>query len=324
MKIETLSSEIFKEHVYKRLLEFGGLATPGHIEYFKGYYGFDFSDLSFGVIYPGGEVLCLLTRHISDGVSHYSWYGQPVRIICRGQGDKQLRAEQVAQNHLYSLWKDGDIIDFQEPTGEMSFFAKTLLQMGVTPRIFPEQIINITSDLSMLGDMRKVFRQNIKWGERNLNCAILNKDNITEGDFDAFEQFHITVAGRRTRSHSTWRAQMKLVLTGENYLISSYLDNNLVGMSLFAASGERAYYSVGVYDRDLFNYPLSHYPIWRGILHAKNLGCKTFCMGESFYSGVLDSLGRIPSEKECNISYFKRGFGGGIYSFIRFLGNISV
>lgn len=324
MKIVTMYDQDFKNLVRARLFSLGGLSTPGHIEYFKNYYGFNFTDLSFGVIHPNGEVICLLTRHVVDGLTHFGWYGQPAKIICRGTGEKQSQAEQAAQTYLSSLLQDGVFIDFQEPAGEMSFFSKTLLQMGINPRICPEQILRIVDDELMLRDMRKVFRQNIKWGIRNLSCVVLDAESITEDDFLRFEAFHIAVAGRRTRSHSSWLTQLKLVLDGESYLVTSSLNDNLVGMSFFAASGERAYYSVGVYERGLFHHPLSHYPIWCGIRYARDIGCRELSMGESFYPGVVDSSGRITSEKECNISHFKRGFGGGIHTSVRFLGCISV
>lgn len=324
MKIVTTDDQTFKDAVRSRLFSLGGVSTPGHIEYFKNYYGLDFTDLSFGVIHPNGEVICLLTRHMVDGSLHLGWYGQPAKIFCRGIGERQSQAEQVAQAYLNSLLQDSNFIDFQEPAGEMSFFSKTLLQMGIGPRICPEQVIRLADDELMLRDMRKVFRQNINWGIRNLHCVVLDADRITEEDFHRFEAFHIAVAGRRTRSHASWLAQLKLVLDGENYLITSSLNDNLVGMSLFAASGERAYYSVGVYERSLFHHPLSHYPIWCGIRHARDIGCREFSMGESFYPGVVDSSGRLPSEKECNISHFKRGFGGNINTSVRFSGCISV
>jgi len=49
----------------------------------------------------------------------------------------------------------------------------------------------------------------------------------------------------------------------------------------------------------------SHAIIWQAILHAKELGCKTFEMGEQVWTG---------DEKLINISKFKRGFGGECYT----------
>lgn len=324
MKIVTLADPEFTQHVRKRLFMTGGVTTPGHIEYFKSYYEHDFTDLSFGVIHPKGEIICLLTRHLVNGLPHYGWYGQPAKLYCQGDGEEQSQAERVAQAYINTLWQDGSFIDFLESTGEMNFLSKALLQMEVVPRVFPEQVIKMASDALMLSDMRKVFRQNINWGARNLECVVLDADSVTEEDFHRFEEFHIKVSGRRTRSHASWVAQMNLVLSGENYLVTSNLSGSLVGMSLFAASGERAYYSVGVYERSLFHFPLSHYPIWLGIVHARNMGCQEFSMGESVYAGVTDSFGRLPSEKECNISHFKRGFGGDIRAAIRLSGHLSV
>lgn len=322
MKIETLSNKDFERTLRQRLLGYGGLMTPLHIDYFKNYYALDFEDISFGVFYPGGELICLLTRHMSSNSIRYSWYGQPARLLCQGGGEKQRQAELVAQAHLLSLFKNGGTVDFQEVAGEISFIAKVLLQIGISPRVLSEQVIRLTSDDLMLSDMRKVFRQNINWGARNLKCKVIDAYNVTEKDFLDFEEFHVAIAGRQTRSHESWVNQMNLVQAGENFLVVSHLNGNLVGMSLFAASGKRAYYSVGVYDRDLFHFPLSHYPIWLGILRSRDMGCTEFSMGESVYSNVIDSLGKYPAEKECSISHFKRGFGGDIKASLRFYGDL--
>lgn len=323
MKIEKLSNKNFEQVLHQRLLGYGGLMTPGHINYFKNYYNFDFEDLSFGVFYPEGELIFLLTRHMANDLVHYGWYGQSAKIFCPRGGEKRRQAELVAQAHLLSLLQGGGVIDFQEFAGEMSFFSKMLLLMGVSPRVCSEQIIGLTSDTSMLADMRKVFRQNINWGARHLECKVIDAHNVTEKDFLDFEAFHIAIAGRRTRSHESWSAQMSLVQTGENFMVISHLNGNLVGISLFAASGKRAYYSVGVYERSLFHFPLSHYPIWLGILRARDMGCSEFSMGESVYSNVADSIGHLPTEKECNICHFKRGFGGDIKTSLRFYGEFT-
>ncbi|NJI08997.1 hypothetical protein [Aeromonas veronii] len=321
MKIETLSNKDFERTLHQRLLNYGGLMTPLHIEYFKNYHAFDFEDISFGVFYPGGEIICLLTRYMSSNSIRYSWYGQPARLLCQGGGEKKHQAELVAQAHILSLFKNGGGVDFLEVASEMSFIAKVLLSRGVSPRVFSEQVIRLTSDELMLSDMRKVFRQNINWGARNLQCRVIDTHNVTEKDFLDFEEFHVAIAGRRTRSHESWLNQMNLVQAGENFLVVSHLSGELVGMSLFAASGKRAYYSVGVYNRDLFHLPLSHYPVWLGMLRSRDMGCTEFSMGESMYGNVIDSLGKYPTDKESGISHFKRGFGGEIRASLRFYGD---
>ena len=324
MKIVTLSDPLFAQLYRCRLLELGGLSTPGHIDYYRCYYESDFKDLSFGVFYPEGEIICLLTRHEVNGLAHYGWYGQPARLLCQGDGEKKRQAELIVQAHFISLLQGGGVVDFQEFSSETSIISKALLSMGVSPRVFFEQVIRLTANTTMLSNMRKVFRQNINWGAHNLECKIIDKDCVTEAYFQRFEEFHIAVSGRRTRSHDSWVEQMRLVQTGENFLVVSHLNETLVGMSLFAASGKRAYYSVGVYERELFHFPLSHYPIWLGILHSRDMGCVEFSMGESVYNNVINSLGHLSTEKECNISHFKRGFGGEIRSSLRFYGDLKI
>ena len=55
--------------------------------------------------------------------------------------------------------------------------------------------------------------------------------------------------------------------------------------------------------RGLFNKPISHVIVWKGIEQAKLLNCKTFEFGRQDY----DTANR---EKESKISDLKRGIGG--------------
>lgn len=307
---ETLRREI--------LMRQGGLLSPGHCDYYQAYFEHFFEDCSFALVRGDSRMLLLVTRHWSQGRAVYSWYGRPVQLIDELIPQDRAQSEGLAIKQVQQLLTPGCEFDYQAMTSAIDWLSKLLLSMGVAPSSVIEQKIPLHSNEQLLESCRKVYRQNFRWGMQNLACRIIDSHNVTPTDFEKFEAFHIAVAGRRTRSAASWLAQLELTKHGENFLILTEYEERLVGASLFAAVGLQAYYSVGVYDRDLFHMPISHYPVWLGLLHARELGCKVMDMGESYYAGVPDSTGRVPDEKECQISHFKRGFGGELIMGLRF------
>jgi lipid II:glycine glycyltransferase (peptidoglycan interpeptide bridge formation enzyme) len=124
---------------------------------------------------------------------------------------------------------------------------------------------------------------------------------------EGFRLLHRQAAGRETRSRKTWDLEYEMVLQGEAFVVLAYLEQALVTAALFLYSPRYCYYGVSASNRDLFDKPLSHIVLWTAILHAKGLGCRFFEMGKQLYPGQGDPL---PTQKELNISTFKRGFGG--------------
>jgi lipid II:glycine glycyltransferase (peptidoglycan interpeptide bridge formation enzyme) len=89
-------------------------------------------------------------------------------------------------------------------------------------------------------------------------------------------------------------------------LLLSYLDESkLVGASLFLDTGETTTYGVGVYERSLFEKPLSHAPIFMAMLRAKERGQRRFVIGDV-------PPAKSPQDKEFSIGWFKSGFTGNL------------
>ena len=301
------------------IMAHGGLLSPGHSVYYQAYFGHEFEECSFALVRGQSRLLVLITRHWEQERPCYSWYGRPIQQLDQLSPGDRAQSEGVAVKQVQKLLAGGGRLDYQCLSAEVDWFARLLLSQGGQPRPVIEQSISLQSDVELLAGLRKAYRQNLRWGEEHLNCRLIGADNVTPDDFAAFEAFHIQVAGRRTRSSASWLAQLELVRQGENFLVMTDYEGRLVGVSLFAAFGLNAYYSVGVYDRELFALPISHYPVWLGLLQARQLGCRVMAMGESYYPNIVDSSGRVPSEKECRISHFKRGFGGHLVMGLRFI-----
>lgn len=174
---------------------------------------------------------------------------------------------------------------------------------------------NIEAYVDLENDERKIFslirksyKSYITSGEKMWTPIIINcksGNEAIESCFDNFEKLHIKVAGKRTRSHETWKRQCESVKrSGDFVVLLNDKNNELVGASLYSTSGSCGYYSVGVYKRELFEFPLAHVSQWEAIKYMKNIGLKWYHIGTRYYEMDWNQ----PTHKEVTISYFKEGF----------------
>ncbi len=154
--------------------------------------------------------------------------------------------------------------------------------------------------------IRKCYHSLINKAAVLWNAEVLTSVSVEQ--FELFHRKHIEVAGRVTRSQETWDLQREMINSGHAFLVMLTDQNNgFVGGGLFEYSRDESLYSVGVYDRELFDRPVSHLVQWTAIRHMKELGLKRYKIGQRFYPGKTGNL-REPTEKELSISYFKEGF----------------
>jgi hypothetical protein len=89
---------------------------------------------------------------------------------------------------------------------------------------------------------------------------------------------------------------------GHGELSLSYATEGALLCGVMTLEGERiAQYASGVYDRDAFDRPLGHWPLFDAILRAKARGRSRFDLGQ------LPAADE-PDAKVRNIGRFKRGF----------------
>jgi lipid II:glycine glycyltransferase (peptidoglycan interpeptide bridge formation enzyme) len=112
-----------------------------------------------------------------------------------------------------------------------------------------------------------------------------------------------------------------MVLNGEAFIVQGYLNDKMISASLFMHNQHSCYYGVGVYKRDLFEFSISHYPVWWAICKAKKLGCQFFDFGEMHFSNTAHLRPTNPTEKELSISHFKQGFSGLSVPILQIEGN---
>lgn len=154
--------------------------------------------------------------------------------------------------------------------------------------------------------LRKSFRSLINWGRANMTIKYVNAEFPDRSAFDSLQEFHRKVAGRITRPQSSWDAMYSWIASGRGELALGYLGcDELVAASVVVDGRSTSAYATGVYDRDKFDKPLAHWPIWNAIERSRCRGLRQFDIGAVPLPGNATA-------KEVNIGYFKRGFATSI------------
>jgi len=157
--------------------------------------------------------------------------------------------------------------------------------------------------------IRKSYKSLITTGERIWDVEVLSS-SIEAEVWDEFCSLHLAVAGRVTRSRECWDLQFASVSNGDSFLIVLRDDERkMVGAGLFVCTKDEGIYSVGAYDRALFDKPLGHVVQFRAIKEMKRRGCRWYCIGRRFYPSDVPT----PTDKELSISEFKEGFSSHLF-----------
>jgi Acetyltransferase (GNAT) domain len=262
-------------------------------------------DRSFAVTLDGTPALVCLCAPLGGRVT---FYDLPLRPVFHRQlADREKRnAVDLALSHLDEVAaaeRRGEVLVI-DVSGAGSIVANALCARARGATMTEQQVSCV--DLSAgpaawRKTLRKSSRSLINWGRRNLRIAYVNAAAPDRAEFDRYQAFHAEVAGRVTRQQASWDVMYDSIVCGRGELIMAYLEDALVAGSMFIDGTVTSIYASGVYDREHFDKPLAHYPMWLGMEHARERGLKTLELGAVYERGAV-------SEKEYQIGYFKRGF----------------
>ena len=198
---------------------------------------------------------------------------------------------------------------------KLSYFPESspLWQRTLTPYIkevnYQQHLIVDTSSSidEIKSNFRKSYKSLISKGEKLWRGQLHTQ--MSDSLLTQFRQFHIDTSGKETRSLATWHLQQAMVNNHEAFYLTLVDDNQcLVGAALFNISPLQASYSVGIYDRNLFDLPLGHVIQLRAIEYMKSLGIKQYLLGNRHH--LFEKM--AVTEKESSIGFFKEGFSNQI------------
>ncbi|MEY7849463.1 GNAT family N-acetyltransferase [Natrarchaeobius sp. A-rgal3] len=182
-----------------------------------------------------------------------------------------------------------------------------LQRFGYTDTSVNTRIIDLGKPRQRLWDeMRKGHRRNVSDAESDLTVTVFDQNSITRRDFATYEYLHYKAAGRRTRSERTFQIMYDWVKDGYGILVRAEYDDTVAGTAYFNVFGNGATYSSGANDPAV-DLPVGHVIHWHVIKWLKEHDY------EYYESGIQWPRGQVlvqPSQKQRDISYFKRGFGG--------------
>jgi hypothetical protein len=262
-------------------------------------------DHPFMVLGPDGP---LVLSRCSVGGGTVGFYGMPLVLACRdGMTAKERRAALVAAiEHMLELAgaaRAGSVLIEGKSAPDPDLIDCLCIDRSAYGTLRGHAVIDLAPDQDMLRrDVRDSYRSLINWGSRTLDLAYVNRANPDRVLFDLYPEFHAEVAGGTKRGSDYWEIYWNEIIAGRGELSLGRLPGGrLVSGTLVVTAGKTAYYASGVYDRDQFDKPLGHFPLWQAILRAKERGEDWFDLGEIFARGHA-------SDKEVSIDFFKRGF----------------
>lgn len=290
------------------------LNIPYSSQYYKEYYGDSFQDHSFLIIYDDLIFAYCICFNI-DGKLCFPVEGARIvylnqiyeGTLTKKQKKHMLNAhyqiieylEDIAVKHgceeliIKDVFNDGILSMLGKALFNKKYHAKVTFQMSIDFDGFNEEIF--------FTGIRRRSKPHINWGKTNLDVSVISSSNLSDESFLKFKAFHEKISGRQTRSDASWDIQYKMVENGYGELILADFNGNLAAGGLFIDQYDTSTYFTGVFDRDLFEYGISHYILFQGV-------CNSFTRGrtKAFSFGHFDT--DIADPKWYNIQSFKSGF----------------
>ena len=295
-----LAAEAFQERNAHPV--YGDFATV----YYPIVFGESLEDCSFLVTDGDAPALFVQCSLREDVLSHY---GFPVHFHFRAgvEAADALRCARLALGHMDETAAAKGIREARISGGPADGLLSPVDRACLDRAGRPELRMRAEADLSrpdeaLRRDVRDSYRSLINWGRRNLRLVYVNAEDPDRSLIDDYADFHARTAGRTVHGDATWAALFEHIAAGAGEATMGYLDGGeLVAGSMVVDGDHTALYFSAVYDRDRFDKPMGHWPLFDAMVRAKARGRRYFDLGEFFAQGTA-------GEKEYNIGFFKKGF----------------
>lgn len=163
------------------------------------------------------------------------------------------------------------------------------------------------SEQELFSNFSKGHKSDIKKAEGILKLEIINETNVTKNRVYDFMNYYFRISGKNTRPMDAFDNIYEWIKSGYAVLLKATYNSFICGYSLFAIYKDTSYYAMACKDENYIEFNISHFLQWKAIKYLKDRGVKYLDVGIQYFGDTLNSF---PSDKDKNISKFKRGFGG--------------
>lgn len=177
------------------------------------------------------------------------------------------------------------------------------------------QMIDLSQQLEVLySDIRKGHKSDIKKGQK-YQFELYDKTNIRQEQIELYRQIYEEDAGGVNRNSELYLHYYKFIQDGlAVLLLAKNADIYVAAMIVTLYHGTAYYSSYGELTEKLEGIPVGHMMQWKMIQYLKEMGIKSYEIGEQVYGKTHYSC---PDKKLMDISNYKRGFGGYTVPFWR-------
>ncbi len=313
LRHDSLIWEAVYEHLLYQSTSYLSSTIDYQLEYQKGHGG-DWNDFSC-VIFSDKKAVALwpITISMKDGAVNLSSQGRELLPPIFVEDCPNKTKKSVSKLALDLINFVSDEIGLQKLISAPAFdgsqalnnWHALLMTSGAECYVQHNLYVDLSLPVEKIKSLfRKSYKSLITAGERIWNVEVLS-DSIEENVWEEFRSLHLIAAGRITRSRESWDVQYRSMKNGESFLVILRDDvRKMVGAGLFNCTKDEGSYSVGAYDRSLFDKPLGHIVQYQAIQEMKRRGCLWYAVGRRFYPSEMPA----PTKKELSISHFKEGF----------------
>jgi hypothetical protein len=193
-------------------------------------------------------------------------------------------------------------------TSGASGFAAEAIRAGYLDLGRTSQVLDLRDGQDELRrGMSKGHRAATKRGVGQFSVDLLSGPEATNAALHAFRALHEAAAGRQTRPPETFDQMAEWAQRGDGVLALTSAPDGPIGGQFVSVFAGRAYYLAAAMDRSLSHQPVGHALQWATIEWLIAHGVTEYELGLQQFGPLLHD---VPTEKERNISRFKRGFGG--------------
>ncbi len=170
------------------------------------------------------------------------------------------------------------------------------------------QIIDLSKEkANIFNEFSNNHKRSIEKAKKILDVEIYDHQNINTEIFTEYEEFYKKAAGENVRPKKVFDLSYEYLINGCAALCIAKYKKLSVGFLLVIYYKNMAYF-LNSAKEDAFNLcPISHLMHWKIILFLKKMKINFYEIGLRQFN---NNLSENPSQKQLNISLFKKGFGG--------------